>query len=119
MLKSVQIALKAAGKMSLPTLGTVLSLNTSLTLRLRAAFWKICELLQIRLELLHNSDYRVNYLVCSYYLEVTKFIKGRKPNSELPMYIVRSCLPFNFSDTQVVIFVFCICLVNPLLLVMF
>lgn len=41
MLKSAQIALKAVGKMSLPSLGTVLSLNTSLTLRLRTAFWKI------------------------------------------------------------------------------
>lgn len=111
-LKSVQIALKAVGKMSLPPLGTLLSLNTSLTLRLRAAFWKICELLQICLELLHNSDYQVNYVVLCYSLEITKFIKGRKK-------IFRPCSPFHFSDTQAVIFVFCNCLVSPLLLLMF
>lgn len=38
MLLSIQIAIKTVGKMSLPPLGTVLSLHTPLTLRLRAAF---------------------------------------------------------------------------------
>lgn len=100
-LKSVQIALKAVGKMSLPPLGTVLSLNTSLNLRLRPAFWKICKLLQIHLEALYNSDEfsHLNYLVWSNYLEVTKFIKGRKTNSELPVHILKLCSPFRFSDT--------------------
>lgn len=118
-LRTVQFALKTAGRMSLPSLGTGSSLNTSLTMRHRAALYgrnvNSCRLFYSHCPALIT---RWNNLAWTYYLKVTKFIRGRKINAELPMHVLRPCSPFHFCDTQAVIFVFCNCLVSPLLLLM-
>lgn len=119
MLRTVRFASKTAGRMSLPSLGTGSSLNTSLTMRRGAALYgrnvSSCRLFYSHCPALIT---RWNNLAWTYYLKVTKFIRGRKINAELPMHVLRPCSPFHFCDTQAVIFVFCNCLVSPLLLLM-